>query len=683
MLDSAADILAPNAPPMGIPDSNTPPSLVPNAVPPIAGNQPPVATEQGAPLTDQIPTQTTPAYQDPEMVAGAHHQSWLAHVMDTVGSILGGDTTLHVTKHPDGTVTVDHDPSTEGEKWGRVAAAALGGAAKGIAVGQGPGGPARAAAAGIQSGLQQPQQRLDEANKEASVQNQQMQFAANKALTQQQIAMNTFKMAQMDTALTQEQSDRANEVTDWVLSNPSNAKVGDFKSMKDVIDYENTHGDLIKNHTTSGFHTEMIQGPDGKPKVALFTVDQNWLKQKNDKDVTYKELQPGDTLDAPMKLVDHLIKAGSMTNGDLSLAQEAQTKKIGDYQIKVQELKDKTDATKQAAADRAEARRDTQEYRQETLGLRRDIASGKMGTGYTPSADAQNKTASGAPIIGTQWGGGDPNSAFEREARMLQRGKMVLSEVRQMRGKGNPQQQDYIGRADQIDREEGGPGLNPTQQEERYRTAQKIETEYSPAGMTGQKIGAFSTLLEHLGDVHDSIQELRNTGSPYLNKPMNELSRAVAGNVNVGPAAIRAAAPSREYANILSNNRALNNDEKKELPNLLNENQTPAMQQANSKQMMKTIIDKMDPIFQGYRTSMRGEESPTTLTPRAVQVLKNAGLYDAAMAKLHPNGQVPQQPGQQQQPKPNSPVVPAGGIPGRDKNGNVVGYSLNGKWTGF
>jgi hypothetical protein len=173
-----------------------------------------------------------------------------------------------------------------------------------------------------------------------------------------------------------------------------------------------------------------------------------------------------------------------------------------------------------------------------------------------------------------------------------------------------------------------------------------------------------------LGDVHDSAQELRNTGSPYLNKPINELSRDIAGNVNVGPAAIRAAAPSREFANVLNNNQALNNEEKKELPNLLNENQTPAMQQANSKQMAATIIDRMSPIFQGYRTSMRGEESPTTLTPRAVQVLKNMGLYDAAMKRLHPDGQVPgqQQPGQQpqqpqQQPQqPNQPPPPPGTI---------------------
>ena len=77
---------------------------------------------------------TTPSPQpDAEIAAGAVHQNWLSRILDTVGTILGGDKTIVATKHPDGTVSVEHNQSTTGEKWGRIAQAALGGAARGMA----------------------------------------------------------------------------------------------------------------------------------------------------------------------------------------------------------------------------------------------------------------------------------------------------------------------------------------------------------------------------------------------------------------------------------------------------------------------------------------------------------------------------------------------------------------------
>ena len=192
------------------PDSSMPPY---NAISILAGDQaqqgpytpppPPSQAPQPQPQTPQdqgaSPTyQTTPASQDPEVVAGAAHQSWLARIMDSVSNILGGDTTLHVTKHPDGTVEVTHDPSTTGEKWGRIAQAALGGAAKGMEVGQGPGGPARAAAGGIQTGMAQPQQRLDAANKDAEAQQQIMERNANNALLNQKIVAGAWNNSHLE-----------------------------------------------------------------------------------------------------------------------------------------------------------------------------------------------------------------------------------------------------------------------------------------------------------------------------------------------------------------------------------------------------------------------------------------------------------------------------------------------------
>jgi hypothetical protein len=126
---------------------------------------PAAGTDMPTPM-GSMPGSEVPATPDPEVAAGAVHQNWLSHILDTVGTILGGDKTIVATKHPDGSVSVEHNPSTTGEKWGRIAQAALGGAARGMAAGQGPGGAGKAFGAGAEadsrcqrSSLQQPTKR--------------------------------------------------------------------------------------------------------------------------------------------------------------------------------------------------------------------------------------------------------------------------------------------------------------------------------------------------------------------------------------------------------------------------------------------------------------------------------------------------------------------------------------------
>lgn len=345
--------------------------------PPPAGITDPVDMGGGVP---NLPTPTPPDVKE--------HVSALHRILDKVGTILGGDETLRISRDKDGNLSISKDPSTTGEKWGRVAAAALGGAAVGLANSQGPGGAERAFAAGAQKGLQAPQEREKRMDEQLTQEEKTQQFNANKALNQQKIAMNAFQLQQMGWNLTQEQADRANKVQDWIMSNPSNKQLGDFNSMADVIKYENTHGNLIDGHTNGGFHTEIVQGADGKPKVRLFSVDQAWLDQKLDKDQTYKELVPGEKLDSPMQLKDHLVKAGTMTNRDYEAAVEGQTKQIGDYQVKLNAEKDKLEIAKQASQDRREAAADRlaasreataarAQMHADSVQLQRQIAEGK------------------------------------------------------------------------------------------------------------------------------------------------------------------------------------------------------------------------------------------------------------------------------------------------------------------
>jgi len=131
-----------------------------------------------------------------------YHESWWKKVLDNVGTILGGDQTYKITKSPDGTMTASYEPSTTGEKWGRVAMAALGGAAQGAANSQGPGGLARGAAAGTQFGLKQPQQIREDVD-------QQVLHRAQMVKLNQDNVINAWNYKNLPQKYADEQAERA------------------------------------------------------------------------------------------------------------------------------------------------------------------------------------------------------------------------------------------------------------------------------------------------------------------------------------------------------------------------------------------------------------------------------------------------------------------------------------------
>ena len=128
---------------------------------------PPVASITPAPQMGPIPEETQ------------HHMNWIQRAISATANLLGGPITYHLEPNKDGSLSIAPEPSTTGEKWGRIAANALGGLAAGLAVDQGPGGGAKAAAAGIQYGLQQPQKQLEGQEKQVDFQNKQLLATAS------------------------------------------------------------------------------------------------------------------------------------------------------------------------------------------------------------------------------------------------------------------------------------------------------------------------------------------------------------------------------------------------------------------------------------------------------------------------------------------------------------------------
>jgi hypothetical protein len=343
------------------------------------------------------------------MVAGAHHQNWLAHVMDTVGNILGGDTTLHVTKKADGSVEVTHDPSMEGEKWGRVAAAALGGASRGLAVGQGPGGPARAAAAGIQSGLQQPAQQLEQANQEATAEQERMMRGANIARLNQEVVRGAWDNAHLSRNDLQQQAD-------YALDHKTKLdNMGAIPVAMNVTDHDKLTSFGVSDPQSVGAHMGqngelLFNEPDGKNGVNFYRIPADVAKQRTTEDDHWTEtkLDPNDqtkTIEVP-----HVSKAGSETNEHQLMRQMAQSglddkvkKQAFDAKIAQQNEKDRAQAEKDRAAyqrgsiaARREATAATAESRKETIQLRKDLSG--IGEGEN-AADLSTAIASGHMTI--------------------------------------------------------------------------------------------------------------------------------------------------------------------------------------------------------------------------------------------------------------------------------------------
>lgn len=262
-----------------------------------------VATDPGQPSTAMIAGQPNPAYQDPEIAMASVHHNWLGKILDSVGTILGGDKTIVATKHPDGSISVEHNPSTSSEKWGRVAQAALGGAARGMAAGQGPGGAGKAFAAGAEAGLKQPQQALDAANSEAAnMSQQQLRNAQNIALNQQ-IFKTSWDNSHLDADYLQKQSTEALAQAKAMEDIHAVPIATGIKNGAEVVQYGKTNPAAVGSHL--GKDGSMLYNiPDGHGGVNVYQIPANIANRLTTEDDpwTATVLDPKDgtkTIDKP------------------------------------------------------------------------------------------------------------------------------------------------------------------------------------------------------------------------------------------------------------------------------------------------------------------------------------------------------------------------------------------------
>jgi hypothetical protein len=255
-MGDAENVLAGGDPMAGGAPPTMPPPVAPQVTP----------TPQPAPVAQPATAAPDGSSTDPEMYAAAVHHSRLAGALNDVANILGGNKSLHLQKNPDGSVSVTQTDATPGEKWGRVAQAALAGAAKGFAVGQGPGGAQRAAAASVAQGMAMPQAQQDQTLATAAKYNDQNQqrlmLNANIAYLNQRNLQQSWQLGQDKTIAAEHEEDRESQFQQLVKQRHM-IDVGPAADVEEAAKTYNTNsavqqaitgqsGQLVIHHSATG-----------------------------------------------------------------------------------------------------------------------------------------------------------------------------------------------------------------------------------------------------------------------------------------------------------------------------------------------------------------------------------------------------------------------------------------------
>lgn len=145
-------------------------------------------------------------------------------------------------------------------------------------------------------------------------------------------------------------------------------------------------------------------------------------------------------------------------------------------------------------------------------------------------------------------------------------------------------------------------------------------------GKTKDQVVSFNALLGHVGDLNDGIEQMRNTGSPLINKPIVWLKSHAMGDPAVSNFIQRMEPVKKEYESFLLNNRALYEDDRKSADKILNEDMSPAQMQENMKGFAHTAAIRLGAANDSYRRVKQGKDIPDLLSDEADSTLRALGV---------------------------------------------------------
>ncbi|MFL6314726.1 MAG: hypothetical protein ACJ71W_21685 [Terriglobales bacterium] len=178
-----------------------------------------------------------------------------------------------------------------------------------------------------------------------------------------------------------------------------------------------------------------------------------------------------------------------------------------------------------------------------------------------------------------------------------------------------------------------------------YQNRLKTSQAFTPDGKMGQQVISLNTFTGHVGDASDLVNTLRNSNSPLINKPMNDVAKAM-GNDKIAPFQTALEAAKKEYLNFLNAGHVESKQDQELADKLVDANQSPAQIQATLKQMAKTVLIRANSINGSYKTVMH-KDYTDMLNPDSIQVLNTLGF--GAQASRFNGGAQPQPQTQQTQ----------------------------------
>lgn len=577
------------------------------------GNQPSLETSS-PPVTATIPqqqtTNLTPQVLIPEKRGG------LGGIVDEIRNALVPQQSTQIYRDPQtGDRYVQRPYRTPGQQWQKLAGEAIRGAAAGLANGQGPGGPQRAAAAGITAGIQQTQAEKEMQKKQADedyqIARQNRIDKANTYLQQVQLASQEFALKRMQTKATQDDIEFSQ-------------KMNDRESARGSIDLgiypdHYTLPDVQKNHPEVDFWKQGVSGmiqahPGVDPETGERKGVHVWLVQPSVLDQAAPQGTQAHRVEYDTNNVPHITTftpTGNHTLREIQSMDDYAYGVVQKYQAGQAETALRTaqtlEAKSGAAKNYAEARKNQVEAEQAEQG----------GTVVTPQT-----------------------------AAMLVEGQVAPSQL----SKRAKEYNQLLPMANQYSMQHYGTPFDAEVSEGRYKARQKVIESYAD-GKEADQISSFNTFLGHAENLSNSVNALRNTLSPLINTPYNKL-RDMVGDPSVKAILPQIEAVRREYQNFLNNNHALHQDDIAEGKQMIDENASPAQMQAAIRSFAHTALIRVGTLNDRYRRTM-GSNVPDLLNEGSVRTLQQFGfgpqaneLLRLTPANTNPPKVAPAPPGQ-------------------------------------
>jgi hypothetical protein len=207
-------------------------------------------------------------------------------------------------------------------------------------------------------------------------------------------------------------------------------------------------------------------------------------------------------------------------------------------------------------------------------------------------------------------------SAIETAAQSLANGDLTrLKDIASMRG---DQRLLIYNRAKQLN-----PKFNTAEVDRKVKMADSFSN-----GKDGQQLQSFGTFLEHAGEAHDIVEDMRKSQStiPVLNKPLNWYKQNLSGDPNYQRFITSLEPVRKEFEGFLLGGHALYAEDRKAAETILSDNSSPAQIQSALKQMGHTVKARYNEMNNRYKGTMKQDLPPETLSDEAKAGASKIGL---------------------------------------------------------